>query len=160
MKVATKFITSLTKKEKETLEKLNKNGSTPRIRMRAHSILLSFKNLSINEIAEIYSVNRDTVSSWLKSWEKFGVQGLKDKSRPGAPSKLTEDDKKILEKLISQHPSSPKTVLAMFTEQTKKTISSSTLKRFSKSLELSWKRVRKSSKPNRNKKNLTKPKKN
>ena len=63
MKVATKFVSALSPGQIQHLEDLAQRDSVRRVRMRAHSILLSSRGSSIDEIARIYQVHRDTVSS-------------------------------------------------------------------------------------------------
>ena len=116
---------------------------------RAHGILLSYKGYSIDEIANILEVHRNSVSSWIHAWERVGISELFDKPRSGAPSQLNENDIKWLEQLLTEYPQSPKTILAQFTKITKKTISMSTLRRVVKKLRLRWKRTRKSLKSKR-----------
>lgn len=159
MKIPTKFVPAFNNKQAQVLEHLIKNDSSARVRMRTHSILLSSRGLSIDEISIIYNVHRNSVSSWIDAWKQFGVDGLRDKPRSGVPPKLTEADKEIAEKLINEHPHSPKTVLAKFTEAVGKTISISSLKRIAKAAGLRWKRTKKSLKGKRDDKKFEKAKK-
>jgi len=117
MKVATRFI-SLSEKEQ-----IN------RVRKRAQGILLSSKRYSIDKIADILEVHRDTVSSWFQAWETSGIAGLFDKPKSGSPSLLEESDIKKIEEFLNKYPQSPKTILAKFIENTGKIISLSTLRR-------------------------------
>ena len=116
---------------------------------RAHGILLSSKGYSIDEIADILEVHRNSVSSWIQAWERAGVSELFDKPRSGAPSQLNKNDIKRLEQLLPEYPPSPKTILAQFAKATQKTISMSTLRRVVKKSRLRWKRTRKSLKSKR-----------
>ena len=61
------------------------------MRIRAHSILLSNKSYTINQLADIFMVQRDAVSMWLNLWDKIGLAGLFDAPRSGRPSKLPSD---------------------------------------------------------------------
>lgn len=149
MKVSTKFVLALTPDQVEQLENLAERDSSRRVRMRAHSILLSFRGSSMDAIANIYQVHRDTVSSWLDNFSDFGVKGLRDKPRSGGPSKLTEAEKEIVKDLLKTHPNAPKMILALLSEKTGKSISQSSLRRIAKGANLRWKRVRKSLKTKR-----------
>ena len=126
--MATRFAV-LEEADKEVLTYLKDHGETPRIRQRAHAVLLSAQKRPIKEIAEIFQVHRDTVARWIKHWESSGVQGLADDPRPGAPPQLDAEEKEFLLELIKKHPHSPKTVLHELKEQTNKTISERTLRR-------------------------------
>jgi transposase len=80
--------------------------------MRAHSILLSARGYAIEEIADIYKVHRDTVSSWLDRWEQSGFDGLPDKSRSGRPPILSEEELEKVIELIKKYPRSIRTVIS------------------------------------------------
>ena len=95
-----KFVSPLSQDQKETLKDIMVSHPSRRVRMRAHCILLSSREYRINMIADIYQVDRDSVSSWIDAWEKYGYDGLADKSRSGRPPKLTQDEKKTAEDLI------------------------------------------------------------
>jgi transposase len=128
------------------------HGETPRIRHRAHAILLSDSGKSVNEIAEIFETTRVTVCSWLARWEESGPEGLADGARSGAPPKLTKSEKKKVLKLIKKYPHSPKQVLNEIPRVIGKTISQTTLRRIAGAAGLRWKRMRKSLKSKRDEK--------
>jgi len=149
MKIATKFVSALSPDQIHSLEVLSEGSLNRRVRMRAHSILISSRGSSIDEIARIYQVHRDTVSSWMDRFEHLGIDGLKDKPRSGGPPKLNEQEREIAQELLKTHPNAPQRVLALLNEKTGKSISRSSLKRIAKKAGLRWKRVRKSLKTKR-----------
>ncbi len=159
MKVPTKFVSKLNKIQIKQLKQLWQNGHSTRVRQRAHGILLSSKRYSIDDIADILEVRRDSISSWIQAWERTGIAGLYDKPKSGAPSQLTVSDIKVIEQLLKEYPQSPRTILAKFTKETGKTISISTLKRVIKKSNFCWKRVRKSLKSRRDPKKFEAAKK-
>lgn len=59
MKVPTKFVKPLTIEQRKQLKEIMKSQATDRRRMRAHAVLLSDRRYSINQIADIYQVDRD-----------------------------------------------------------------------------------------------------
>ena len=156
MKISTKFVTPLNKNQIQSLEHLLRNHLSARVRMRAHSILLNSKSFTVNEIAVIYDAHRDSVSSWINSWEESGIEGLFEKSRSGAPSKLTTSEIEIVKDIIEKNSQSPKIILAKIAKKIGKTISMSTLKRIVKKHKLRWKRLRKSLKSKRDQKEFEK----
>ena len=79
MKVATKFVSALTAAQQNQLEQLAAEDPVRRVRMRAHSLLLSAEGLSIDEIARVYQVHRNSVSSWIDHWHQQGMAGLSDR---------------------------------------------------------------------------------
>jgi transposase len=152
MKTHTRFIAKLKKKEKNALNNFVNNSSSSRIRNRAHAVLLSSEGKNTTELTEIFGVHYQTISAWLDRWDNEGIQGMTDKSRSGAPSRLTDSEKKIVLKLLVKHPHSPKLVLTEVTRKLGKTISQWILRQIAKSANMSWKRMRKSLKSKQDKK--------
>lgn len=62
---------------------------------RCRAMMLSHKGYSINDLADIFDVDRDTISSWFDKYESQGITGLQDQDRSGRPPKLDEDQKKL-----------------------------------------------------------------
>lgn len=62
---------------------------------RCRAMMLSHKGYTINELADIFEVDRDTISSWFDRYESQGIKGLSDAPKSGRPSKLREDQKKL-----------------------------------------------------------------
>ena len=149
MKVATKFVSPLNDEARRYLEEVMHQDPSRRVRMRAHSLLLSARGSSMDEIASIYQVHRNTVSCWIDNWQSFGADSLADKPRSGRTPKLNDTEQAQLKALIKAHPGSPRTVLAKLAETTGKTFSRPSLRRVAKAWGLRWKRVRKSVKSKR-----------
>jgi transposase len=116
------------------------------------------KGYSIDDIADILEVHRNSVSSWILAKERAGISELSEKKRSFAVSQLNEADIKVLEQLLKEYPQSPKTILAKFALITDKTISMSTFRRVVKKPKLCWKRARKSLKNKRNQQEFEKAK--
>jgi transposase len=152
MKVATKFVSPINDEAQAYLEDVMHQDPSRRVRMRAHSLLLSARGSSMDEIATIYQVHRSTVSCWIDNWQSFGADRLRDKPRSGRTPKLNAVEQAQLKALIKAHPSSPRTVLAKLAETTGKTFSRPSLRRVAKAWRLRWKRVRKSVKSKRDEK--------
>jgi transposase len=141
---ASRFIKKLTKKQIQQLEAQKDHGVTPRIRHRAHAILLSHQGTSVVELARIFQTNRTTISQWLNRWDAEGLDGLADKPRPGSPPKLTEAERMRVVELLKQSPHNPAAALSEIQREMGKEISRSTLKRIARKAGLIWKRMRKS----------------
>ena len=131
MKTATKFVSPLSEEQRQSLEHLSQEDPSKRVRIRAQGILLSADGSTVDDIARVHHVHRDTVSSWLDLWEEFGVDGLRDRPRSGGPSKLSDEEKQVVKELLESHPNYPREILALLREKTGKTISYSTLRRLS-----------------------------
>jgi transposase len=134
----------LTDEHRTILEKTMKNDASSRARARAHGLLLSGQGVTINEIAKIYQVDRDTVSTWITKWERQGAASLHDQPRSGRPPKLTPEEQALALTYIQEEPRSLKQVVDRLAQKTAKRLSISALKRLAKRARLRWKRVRKS----------------
>jgi transposase len=91
MKTPTKFISELSEEQLEELRELMKTANE-QVRRRAHAILLSVREYSVDEIADIYEVDRDTVCHWLARWEDDGTGGLHDQAGRGRKPTLNEKE--------------------------------------------------------------------
>ena len=89
-----RFINEISQGKLEKLKYLYRKGDNARVRERAHSIILSNKDFTIDQIAKILDVDRDSVSSWFNRWEEHGISGLSDDPKSGRPPILFEDLKK------------------------------------------------------------------
>jgi transposase len=93
MKRPTKFVKPLSEEQRKELKEIMKSQASQRSRMRAHAVLLSERRYSINQIADIYQVDRDRVSEWINWWNEFEFEGLDDDERGGRPPLLKEDER-------------------------------------------------------------------
>jgi len=139
-----RYVCPLTENQRHTLAEIMKHDARPRARVRAHGILLSSQGMRIKEIAKIYQVDRDTVATWIKKWEKHGDKSLHDQPRSGRPTTLNATEKELAKQYIKEEPRSLKTVVERLAQKTAKRLSISSLKRLAKKARLRWKRVRKS----------------
>jgi len=73
-----------------------------RLLHRAHCVALVLYGLSASEVARIFKDSPRAVAYWVKQFEKDGLKGLGEDSRPGRPSKLTAPQKKSLEAFIEE----------------------------------------------------------
>jgi transposase len=144
-----RYVHPLTDEQRAFLEKTMKYDGSPRARARAHSLLLSVQGMVINDIAKIYQVDRDTVSTWITKWEQEGEASVHDQPRSGRPPKLTPEEQELAITYIKEEPRSLKQVVDRVAQKTAKRLSISALKRLAKRARLRWKRVRKSLKSRR-----------
>lgn len=80
-----KYVKSLSLADKSALNELMRTSRSFRVRKRAHVILLSSRKYKIDQLANIFDVDRDTISDWIKRWEDSGIAGLTDAQRSGRP---------------------------------------------------------------------------
>src|SRR5215813_5352401 len=144
MKTPTKFVKPLTSKQRDQLNEIMKSSAPQRKRMRAHAILLNERRYSIDQIADIYQVDRDRVSLWLDWWEEFKFDGLDDDPRGGRPPKLNEQEQKRAIEIVRKEPRSIKKGLKRIADEIGKVISGDTLKSILNTADYTWKRMRRS----------------
>lgn len=130
MKTPTRFVSPLTAAERESLKTTFKTHSSHSARVRAHAVLLSERQFSIDQIAEIFEVNRNTVAEWLDRWEE--EYSIEDTPGRGRKPKLDEEEQKEVVKMIDEQPQSSREVLGQVEQKMGKTISQDTLRRLAK----------------------------
>ena len=111
---------------------------------RLQSIKLNARGYSILQVSELLEVHYNSAYNWITRYEKEGVAGLKDKPKSGRPTILTEEDKQRVEEFIQDTPQQPKVVLARVEAELGKSMSRDTLRRVLRSLDHTYRRVRKS----------------
>jgi len=144
VKTPTHFVKPLEAEQRTTLKQLMQTHPNHRVRMRAQAVLLSDRRYSLDQIADIFEVDRDTVRAWLARWDDDETDSLEDDPRAGRPATLTTEEKEAAIKLALTEPRAPHHQLSAIKQQTGKTISRATLKRLLKRLGLRWKRMRRS----------------
>jgi len=53
-----------------------------------------------SEVASIFDIARSTLERWAANYKKFGVDGLKNKSKGHNPSKLSQEEKEVIKEWI------------------------------------------------------------
>lgn len=111
-------IAPLTAEEVEALEQLYRSTKDVRQRTRAQMILLAGEQrMTAPAIAKIVRENDQTVRNWLKRWMAEGIEGLKDRPMPGAPSKITKGYEEQLLFTVRRRPRSLGQPYSMWTLQ-------------------------------------------
>ena len=129
MKTPTRFIKLLTDAQHAELKDVMKSHPNARTRMRAHAILLSFRGYTIDRIADIYEVDRDSVSTWLDRWEQEGAAGLEEQPRRGRPPLLSAREARRAVEIVRREPRNVRQGLEEIAAQLGKRISRDTLNR-------------------------------
>lgn len=120
MRTPTKFVDELTAEQKSRLQAIMKSNAPQRTRMRAHTVLLSARRFSIDQIAGIYEVDRDRVSRWLEWWREFEFDGLVDDARGGRPPKLSPEEKAQALEIVGEEPRSVRRAVSEIDRRLKK----------------------------------------
>ena len=77
---------------KPELQKLYRTEKDARLARRMHAIYLAARGLSCPQIMTITGAARRTIQQWVHKYNKLGIDGLKDKQRPGQPTKLPRSE--------------------------------------------------------------------
>ena len=77
--------TTLTPSEQSDLKHIAETSTDRRERTRAHALLLSSKGYYVEQLADIFFVDRDTVAQWLDRWQRRKFGSLWDAHRSGRP---------------------------------------------------------------------------
>lgn len=72
----------------DKLLKLYKAESNSKLARRIHAVYLAREGLGCPEIMKIIGACRRTIQKWIKKYNQGGIEELKDKPRPGQPTKL------------------------------------------------------------------------
>lgn len=144
-----RFVQPLDEPTKDALRQLARNSPDARLRQRAHAVLLSSKRYRIDQIADIFEVDRDTVSRWLDHWRDDGFEGLQDEARPGRPHKLDPDQEGHALLIALEEPRQIKLGLARIREQFDLRLSLDWLRRLLRRRRYRFKRLRASAKMKR-----------
>jgi transposase len=96
-----------TAEELEILENLYRTTKDVRLRTRSQMILLTGEQrMTAPAIAKIVRENDQMVRNWLKRYLAEGIEGLKDRPMPGAPSKMTKEYEEQLLFAVRRRPRS------------------------------------------------------
>lgn len=144
MKTPTRYIKPLSDEQHVALNHIMRNHPSHRTRQRAHALLLSARRYSIDQLADIFAVDRETVRAWLARWEESGTDGLDDESKSGRPPTLTKEEEKEAVEIVQQEPRSLKQQLLVITEKFGKKLGLETLRNLCRRHGLSWRRIRRS----------------
>ncbi|MGH7926901.1 MAG: winged helix-turn-helix domain-containing protein [Candidatus Binatia bacterium] len=72
---------------------------------RLHGLLLITADQSTQQVAELFGEDRRTVQRWIKTFERHGLEGLREGERPGRPKSLNARQWTALGKDLRRSPS-------------------------------------------------------
>lgn len=95
-----KFIDPLSDADRTALEQVHREGPAHRQRQRAQAVLLSSRGYTLEQLADLFQVRRDTVSGWLGAWQGRGLAGLQDAPKSGRTPKIDAAIKAHLREML------------------------------------------------------------
>jgi transposase len=134
--------------EREGLRAIIKKGADWRERDRAETILLLAAGQSVQSVAESQGLCREAVRIRRRKWLKLGLASLPDRPRSGAPSKLTDEQRRHVGIWVESEALSSREVLTRLEREYGVVISRTTLRMELQRLGYVWKRTRYSLKKN------------
>jgi len=90
--------------ERETRRHLMRTDPDPRVRHRAHALLLVADGQTVAAVARLFGTAGHRVRAWRERFPTEGRGGLVDRSRRGRPPKLGEQDLAFLQRALEQRP--------------------------------------------------------
>ncbi len=88
----------------EQLHHLVRTDADPRVRHRAHALLLVAHGQSVSAVARLFATAGHCVRTWRERFLVEGRAGLLDRPRRGRPPKLGEDDLDFLRQALERSP--------------------------------------------------------
>ena len=86
------------------LTRLTKRDPDPRVRRRAHALLLVAAGQPLARVARLFQTAPHRIRAWRTQFLARGRAGLLDAPRPGRPPKLTPGARAFLEEALSRSP--------------------------------------------------------
>ena len=87
----------------EESDKLLKEIPFSKISIKLKGIL-ALKDNDISKVAEIFSVSRNTLKSWARNFDLYGIEGLRPKERRSRKSKLNKLQKQQVKSWVENDP--------------------------------------------------------
>ncbi len=67
---------------------------------RLYAVLQVAKGRKPQDLEDLYNTSFKSVLNWVHRYNEGGVEALKDKARPGRPSRLSDEQKLLLKTLV------------------------------------------------------------
>jgi transposase len=138
-----RFIQDLSQDTIQLLQKIYQKSKHHRVRQRAQCMLLSYQVYTIKELSFIFKVDRVTIYNWFDNWESKHFAGLYDRKGKGRRPIFNEDQKEQIRQWVKAFPKNLNKIRALIREEFGLDSSKQTIKRVLKSLQFSWRRIRK-----------------
>ena len=128
--------------ERDCLRAIIKKGTDWRERDRAETILLLAAGQSVQSVAEAQGLCREAVRIRRRQWLKWGLASLPDRPRSGAPSKLTDEQRRQVGIWVESEALSSRELLTRLQRDYGVVLGPTTLRTALKRLGYGWKRTR------------------
>jgi transposase len=137
-----RFIKNLCYSQIKFLTRIHRESKKHHVRQRAQCILLSYQRYQVTELASMLNRKERTIYTWLDQWERGRFSGLYDKKGRGRKPKLNAEERHQVKEWAKVHPKNLGKVVALVREKYGISVSRRTIKRILRSLNFSWRRIR------------------
>ena len=124
-----RFVRELTEAEQRQLEDAYRSHPDFAVRHRAHAVLLSGKGHNVGQLQDLFAVDRDTASLWIRHYEQSGLEGLLTRPRSGRNPIYTDGEIRQLKGLVDEDPRRAKAAQAALEAATGKSSCLDTVRR-------------------------------
>ena len=135
-------VLELSQEERERLLKIVEKGRDWRMRHRAQTLLYFGDGWPAKAIAAKQDLHVDTVYDRRRDWLSEGLTSLADKSRCGAPSKVSEAQREQLRQWATAQALTARQLVTKLSQEFDITINPNTLGVILKQMNFVWKRTR------------------
>lgn len=97
-------VLELTEREKKAIEEFSASAKSASEYKRAQAVLYKSKGMSSAQIAELLGVHWRTVQRYQARYRKYGIEGLKDRPKPGRKPRIPSGARKKLLKAALKNP--------------------------------------------------------
>lgn len=88
----------------DELVELYKKEKNTKLKERYQALYLMIELRNCTKVADLIKKSRTTIQTWVKAFDKGGIEAIVPNTPPGRPSSLTEDQKQLLKADVTTHP--------------------------------------------------------
>lgn len=89
----------------EVFEEMRGASADTRFLHRLHCVQLVAQGCSRSDVARWFNNDPSSIARWMRHFQRFGVEGLRDEQKPGRPAKLGAEQLKALKRELGYPPS-------------------------------------------------------
>jgi transposase len=130
-------IKSLSFEEMKELRHVINTSENVVLRRRCQCILYSFQGMQVNELTDMFKVDRRSIYNWMNRWHEGGIEALLDRPGRGLKPKLSLNSREQVDQVkqaLSMYPDNNYQILEYVNTHIPRPISRDTLRRFVKKL--------------------------
>ena len=132
----------INEERKGMLRRIYRQSKHHQVRRRAHCLLLHQEGYSVTYLQDIFQVSRKTVYNWFEAWETRGLLGLYNQKGQGRKPTFRPEQQEKIKEWTKEHCQQLKQVIHKIKETWDISVSTKTIKRVLKSVNMSWHRLR------------------